>query len=208
MNETDNRESHTWYWERLKKADPAEVCSRTGANYHADRRGYVLPVLNQTYLIVPEEKKIFCVRGDLCAEETFRDYFYLVTLLYLLEAKGDEPARNWISEKELKGGTMFFRGPHALQVEGLREAFGKAPEAFGKAGRSLGGVELLFGDKSFALTVFPKVPLAYVLWQEDAEFPSRITVMFDSTIQNHFSLDGVWCMVAEVSRRLLEAGRA
>ena len=72
----------------------------------------------------------------------------------------------------------------------------------------MGGVDLLFGDKAFALTVFPKVPLAYVLWKADEEFPAQVTVMFDSTIQNQFSLDGIWCVVAEVSQRLLDAHRA
>jgi hypothetical protein len=89
-------------------------------------------------------------------------------------------------------------------VEELKTTFGKNLEAFAHAGRRLGGVELLFGDKAFALTVFPKVPLAYVLWKEDEEFPAQVTVMFDSTIQNHFSLDGIWCIVAELSQRLLD----
>ncbi len=52
---------------------------------------------------------------------------------------------------------------------------------------------------------FPKVPLAYVLWKEDQEFPAQVTVMFDSTIQDHFSLDGIWCLVAEVSQCILDA---
>ncbi len=204
-NEKDSRQTHAGYWERLAQVRPEEVCSRTDAIYNAERKGYLLPILNQKYLIVPEEQKIFCMRGESCLEEKLRDYFYLMTLLYLLEAKTGEPTRTWVSEKELKGGTTFFRGPHALQVEGLREAFGKDPEGFSRAGSRLGGVELLFGDKAFALTVFPKVPLAYILWKEDTEFPAQITVLFDGTISHHFSLDGIWCIVAEVSQRILDA---
>ncbi|MBU1209427.1 MAG: DUF3786 domain-containing protein [Proteobacteria bacterium] len=204
-NQKDERATHALYWEELAKAEPEEVCHRTGAIYSQERKGYFLPLLNQKYLILPVEQKILCLRGDVCEEEELRDYFYLMVLLYLLEAKGVEPTSTWISEKELKGGTTFFRGPHALRVEELKTAFGKNPEAFGRAGNRLGGVDLLFGDKAFSLTVFPKVPLAYVLWKEDEEFPARVTVMFDSTIQNHFSLDGIWCLVAEVSQRLLDA---
>ena len=204
-NQRDAQATHVLYWERLAKAEPNEVCKRTDATYSLERKGYFLPILNQRYLILPQEGKILCMRGDFCEEEKLRDYFYLMVLLYLLEAREGEPTRTWISEKELKGGTTFFRGPHALQVEELRNTFGKDPQAFGRAGSRLGGVELLFGDKAFALTVFPKVPLAYVLWKEDEEFPARVTVMFDSTIQKHFSLDGIWCIVAEMSKRILEA---
>ncbi len=207
-NQKDERATHVLYWERLAKEEAGAVCQRTGATYSLERKGYFLPILNQKYLILPEEQKIFCMHGDFCEEEKLRDYFYLMVLLYLLDAKEGEPTRTWISEKELKGGTTFFRGPHALRVEELKSAFGKNPEAFAQAGRRLGGVDLLFGDKAFALTVFPKVPLAYVLWKEDEEFPAQVTVMFDSTIQNQFSLDGIWCVVAEVSQRLLDAHRA
>ena len=207
-NHKDEQSTHEIYWESLAKARPNEVCTRTGATFNEERKGYFLSVLNQRYLILPEERRIFCMRGDLCEEETLRDYFYLMVLLYLLNAREGEPTRTWISEKELKGGTTFFRGPHALQTEELKNTFGKNPEAFFRAGKRLGGVELLFGDKAFSLTVLPKVPLAYVLWKEDAEFSAQVTVMFDSTIQKHFSLDGVWCIVAEVSQRLLEASKS
>ena len=207
-NQKDERTTHVLYWEKLAKAETSAVCQRTVAIYNLERKGYFLPILDQKYLILPEEQKIFCMRGDFCEEEAFRDYFYLMVLLYLLDAQEGEPTRTWISEKELKGGTTFFRGPHALRVEELKTAFGKNPEAFADAGSRLGGVDLLFGDKAFALTVLPKVPLAYVLWKEDEEFPARVTVMFDSTIQNHFSLDGIWCIVAEVSQRLLDARRS
>jgi hypothetical protein len=203
----DDQRTHEIYWEHLAQKDPAEVCRRTEASYNDERKGYWLPFLNQKYLVLPRERKMLCARGDFCEEQSLRDYFFLAALLYLLNAKTGQPTRSWISEKELKGGTTFFRGPHALQVEEIQRAFGKNPEAFARAGRRLGGINLFFGDKAFALTAFPKVPLGYVLWKEDEEFPARVSVLFDSTIQRHFSLDGIWCLVAEVSQRILEANR-
>jgi len=207
LNHKDERVAHEIYWESLVKAEPNEVCHRTGASYSQDRKGYLLPVLNQKYLILPGEKRILGMRGDLCEEEALRDYFFLMVLLYLLNGQEEDPTHTWISEKEIRGGTTFFRGPHALRTEELKEAFGKEPDGFLRAGKRLGGVELLFGDKAFAVTVLPRVPLAYILWKESEEFPAQVNVLFDSTIQKHFALDGIWCVVAEVSQRLLEAGK-
>jgi hypothetical protein len=204
LNHRDERATHEIYWESMVKVDPNEVCRRTGATYSQDRKGYFLPILNKKYFILPEEKRIFCVKGDLCEEEALRDYFFLMVLLYLLNGQEEDPTHTWVSEKEIKGGTTFFRGPHSLQTEELKETFGRDPDGFLHAGKQLGGVELLFGDKAFALTVFPRVPLAYLLWKESQEFPAQVNVLFDSTIQKHFSLDGIWCVVAEVSQRLLE----
>ena len=86
----------------------------------------------------------------------------------------------------------------------MEDLYGKNPDAFLKAGKRLGGHEILYGDKGFALEVFPKVPLAYILWKGDEEFPPKIGVLFDSTIQFHLPLDMIWCMVSETSRRLTE----
>ena len=207
LNHTDELATHEIYWESLVKAEPNDVCRRTGASYSQDRKGYLLSILNQKYLILPGEKRMLCMRGDLCEEESLRDYFFLMVLLYLLNGQEEDPTHTWISEKEIKGGTTFFRGPHALRTEGLKETFGKDPEGFLRAGKRLGGEELLFGDKALAVTVFPRVPLAYLLWKENEEFPAQVNVLFDSTIQKHFPLDGIWCLVAEVSQRLLEAGK-
>ncbi len=204
----DDQSTQAAYWERLEKAGAHDVCQRTEAIYSSVRKGFVLPVLNQKYLILPRDQKMFCLRGEEWAEVALRDHFTLMVLLYLLDSKGADPTRAWIGEKDLKGGATFFRGPHALPLEELKKAFGSDLNGFWHAGQRLGGVELLFGDKALALTVFPKVPLAFVFWKEDDEFPPRVTIMFDSTIQKHFSLDGLWCMVAEVSRRLLEVREA
>jgi hypothetical protein len=142
--------------------------------------------------------------NDKLLEEELHPYFTLVVLVYLNEAKDIKPTHTWISEKDLKGGSTFFRGPHSLQVEELIHLFGEDLEAFLKTGKRLGGSEILYGNKGFALDVFPRIPLAYILWKGDVEFPPKISVLFDSTIELHLPLDILWCMVAETSRRLTQ----
>ena len=206
QEETSQTEvTDSFHWDRLSALHPTDVCNRTEAIYHPTREGFLLPVYNLRYLILPKEKKILRVeRNDKPVEETLHPYFYLMVLVYLTEAKDIKPAHTWISEKDLKGGSTFFRGPHHLEVEELTSLSGKDPDAFLKVGKSLGGSEILYGDKGFALEVFTKVPVAYILWKGDAEFPPKISVLFDSTIEFHLPLDIIWCMVAETSRRLAE----
>ena len=195
----------SFHWEKLSTLHPTDVCNRTEAIYHPSWEGFLLPVYNLRYLILPKEKKILRMEwNDKPVEEALRPYFYLMALVYLTEAKDIKPAHAWISEKDLKGGSTFFRGPHRLEVDELTNLSGKDPDAFLETGKSLGGSEILYGDKGFALEVFPKVPLAYILWKGDAEFPPKISVLFDSTIESHLLLDIIWCMVAETSRRLAE----
>lgn len=204
--ETNPKETiDPFHWDRLSKLHPTDVCNRTEALYNPAREGFLLPVYNLRYLILPKEKKLLRVEwNDQPVEEDLRPFFYLMVLVYLTEAKEIKPTHTWISEKDLKGGSTFFRGPHSLQVEELEDLYGKNPDAFLKAGKKLGGNEILYGDKGFALEVLPKVPLAYILWKGDEEFPPKIGVLFDSTIESHLPLDMIWCLVAETSRRLAE----
>jgi hypothetical protein len=193
----------SFHWDKLSQLHPTDVCNRTEAIYNPAREGFLLPVYNLRYLILPKEKKILRMEwNDHPVEEELHPYFYLMVLVYLTKAKDIKPTHTWVSETGLKGGFQFFQGPHGLQIEELINLFGKDPEAFLKTGKKLGGSEILYGDYGFALEVFPKVPLAYILWKGDEEFPPRIKVLFDSTIESHLPLDIIWCMVAETSRRL------
>ena len=206
MDEDKTREatSGSFHWDRLSQLSPADVCNRTGALYHPSREGFVLPVYNLRYLVLPKAQKILRVEwNDQTVEEELHPHFSLMVLVYLVEAKEIEPAYTWVSEKDLKGGSTFFRGPHGLQFSELEERYGRNPEAFLQAGKRLGGSEILYADKAFALEVFPKVPLAFLLWKGDEEFSPRISVLFDSTISSHFPLDVIWCMVAETTRRII-----
>jgi hypothetical protein len=198
-------EADSYHWQRLSQLHPTDVCNRTEAIYNPSREGFVLPVYQTRYLILPKQKEILRVEpNDKPVKEDLHPYFVLMVLVYLVEAKDLKPTHTWISEKDLQGGSTFFRGLHRLEVEALEDRFGKDPEAFLRAGSRLGGNEILYGDRGFALAVFPKIPLAYVLWKGDEEFPPRIGVLFDSSIQSHLALDLIWCMVSETTRRLLE----
>ncbi|MCJ7705870.1 MAG: DUF3786 domain-containing protein [Desulfobacterales bacterium] len=194
-----------FYWDQLSQLHPDDVRHRTGAIDFPPREGFLLPVYHLRYLITPKTRKIVRVEwNDQTVDEKLHPFFVLMVLVYLTGAKVIKPEQKWVSEKDLKGGFNFFQGSHSLQVREMEGLYGKDPEAFLKAGRKLGGIEIDHGNKAFALNVFPRIPLAYLLWEGNEEFPPKIRVLFDSTIQSHLPLDVIWCMVAETSRRLAE----
>ncbi|MBW2145656.1 MAG: DUF3786 domain-containing protein [Deltaproteobacteria bacterium] len=128
----------------------------------------------------------------------------LVILSHLTSPEEAEPSGRWVSEKELKGGTMFFRGVHALPLEPLVKRFGRDSRSFQEAGRFLGARKEPFGDASFSLQILPGVPLAFILWVADEEFPDRVSVLFDAGIELRFPLDVILALVRVTIRRILE----
>jgi hypothetical protein len=197
-----------YYWMKLAELHPTDVCNRSEAIYHPSREGFVLAVYNERYLVLPRSREILRLEwNDQPVKETIPLFLSLMILAYLIEVKDMRLSHTWVSGNDLKGGSTFFRGPHSLDVKVLEERFGRNPEAFLRAGGRLGGTEVLFGDKGFSIDVFPKVPVAYVLWKGDEEFRPRVNVLFDSTIQDHLPLDIIWCMVTETTRRLAAEGQ-
>lgn len=212
-------------WERLSQLDPGEVCNRSGALYDPARKGFLLDVYHLNYLVDPGAKIILRRErtGQFVGEE-LHPFFTLMVLVYLTELKegnpspcqsGDRgsktgpedgestrPPQRWLTEKDLKGGSFFFRGPHSLQVKPLEDLYGRDPAGFLRAGGDLGGTKLPYADNAFALKVFPRISLAYLLWKGNEEFPPRIRVLFDSNVQSFLPLDIIWAMVDETTRRL------
>lgn len=194
------------YWDEFARLNPETVCIRTLADYQVKQRAYTLPVLNQDYVILPHQRRIERLTEDgALTEEDLTKEFTLMVLFYLLYAKNIPLARKWISEKDLPGGATFFRGPHALSVDLIEKKYGQNLEGFIEAGKLLGGTPVRFGDKSIALDVFPRIPIIYILWMGDEEFPPKAGVLFDASIESHLNLDVIWIMVNEVNRRLVEA---
>jgi hypothetical protein len=87
----------------------------------------------------------------------------------------------------------------------LEKRFGHDVKAFLETGLRLGGSGTDFGDVSFLLWPLPRIPLGYILWAADEEFPARLVITFDATVDKHLPLDAIWALVNEVGRRLLKA---
>ena len=119
--------------------------------------------------------------------------------MYLIEAKNIPLSRRWISAKDLKGGEMFFRGPHSFPVLPLEKRFVKDGEKFLALGEKFGVRKDTLGDASFQVAVLPRVPLQVVLWFEDKDFPARISFLFDSTVEKHLPLDAIYGLVCELT---------
>lgn len=190
------------YWADLQLREPAEVCRRSLVDYDT-AGGYRITFLGEVYHCVPDARLIF--KSGASAERlSFQDY--LVLLLYLLKAREIPLSGDWVNEKELKGGALFFRGPHTLAREPLEQRYARDPSGLLQAGRMLGGTATGKGDASFRLTALPRVPLEYIFYGADEEFPAQLIITFDRTVEEHLPLDVIWALVNIASRKILQAG--
>ena len=52
-----------------------------------------------------------------------------------------------------------------------------------KVGEKLGIGFAKYGDTAVTMNVLPRIPVTYVIWEGDEEFPANATVLFDATAQ-------------------------
>jgi hypothetical protein len=135
----------------------------------------------------------------------------LVLLLYIrsegngAQSRDEDPSDNDpISPLQLPNGEVFFRGLHKIPTAPLEEKFGKKPEGFLNTGMALGGKVLDKGDASFHLIALPHIKIYFILYAEDEEFPSRVTIMLSEGVNHYLPLDGIWALCNVVVKRLLE----
>jgi hypothetical protein len=197
----DSSKIPSHYWEELRTLDPVEVCKRALVSWRSDKQ-FLIPFLNRIYLCNSDQKRIWR-EDDPQKSLSFQEY--LILLMYLIKALDMPLAGKKINEREIPGGELFFRGPHALFKEPLEEQFGRDPEGFLQAGLNLGGKSTGMGDASFELMILPRVPVEYILYRADEEFPAQIIINFDSSIHHHLPLDVIWSMVNLTGWRILWA---
>ncbi len=183
------------YFHELAEMDPGDVCRRCIATYDADRKVYRVTALEREYEIDPGGHEIKAVDPD---DEPVSVELALTIIFYLLKAKDIPLTQKWVSEVDLKGGEMFFRGPHIIRNDAVAETYGRDIDAFKEACKKLGGDPVDMGDAAFKMRVLPRVPVVVTLWIADDEFEASAKLLFDSSIEQHLPLDVIFGMSLEV----------
>ncbi len=190
------------YWDRLQAMDLQELCPRA-AVMNAGDAGIFVNAFNQEIRVDLSLREIQ-TGGTGQWRRTVDPFLELMLLVYLLNATAQTFMNEMVSAQDLKDA-QFFQGPHELKTGGLVKKFGGHPDRLMKAGVQLGGTRLEMADAAISLRPFPKVPLYYLLWVADEEFPAKVSILFDRSIEHHLSADAIWGIVSVTTDKLLNA---
>lgn len=104
----------------------------------------------------------------------------VLILHYLLGCGPRPPTGELVTFRDIPGGEMYYTAFKARAIDKISRVFGERPRGLVEAGQSIGGVELTMGDASIELRPFPKIAIAFVVWQGDEEVPPSANILFDS----------------------------
>jgi hypothetical protein len=113
----------------------------------------------------------------------------ILLLHYVTRASGLLPEGEKVSFKELPGGFIYNVPFTNRVIRPLVATFGKEPPLLLRAGERLGGKPVPFGDAAVELPALPRVPVTFIVWGGDAEFPPNGSILFDGTVPGYLSTE-------------------
>lgn len=188
--------------QQLTEADGIErICRNSGAEYKKidSHPVIILDYLNQNYRISLPEVAISL--SDSAEEVPLKDKILL--LHYLIQARGTPLADKSIAYKELPEGVVYFRTFHKRAIKPLIDHFGRQPKKLIEAAKELGGHKADYGDVAVTINAFKRVPITFVLWKGDEEFPPDGSILFDATVSDYLSIEDINVLCERITWKLV-----
>jgi len=187
------------YFKELAEKNPEDLCVLALCDYDKKEKAYILSVWGEDYGIYPDDCKIVPLRKENSDINTLFDLFIIY---YLLKSKEINISREWISEKDIPGGTTFFRGPHSIPTQLIERRFAKDIQGFKEICEQLSGSRIDMADAAYSFQITPRIPVAVLFWNGDDEFQPESKILFDKTITEHLTPDIIFCLAVEICQRI------
>ncbi len=186
----------------LADLNPEDVCRRALCDYDSNIGKYSLSVWGESYFVYPFDLKIDRITKSL---PTPNDFFGIFIVNYLLQSKAIETSNEWISEKDIPGGTTFFRGPHEIPTRLIASRYSSDIQSFKNTCNKFGGKPFDMADAAFVFNITPRIPVAVLFWDGDDEFPAEAKVLFDRSIIKQLASDIIYALAVDVCSRIARA---
>jgi hypothetical protein len=180
-------------WRILKTLNPEGVCRNASVAFDPGSVCYLVKSYGMDFAVSPADKRITSEStGSDVLLQRLGGFFRLSTVWYLVKTKEISCSGRLVKLQQVSGGDAFSRGSHVLPVEKVAAQYGSNTTGFLERGKMLGGEDVKLADAAVRLHPFPRIPVVVTLWLEDAEFPARADVLFDSTCELQLPTDVLW----------------
>lgn len=191
--------------EKLATIDIEEQCQRSGSQCQraADKKLITIRYLNQAYFLTLPEVEI--TPAEDAEPLTKRDG--LIMLHYFLTAKGTPPTGKLITFREVPEGSVYQPTFARRTVQPLLQNFGKEPDNLLLFSQQMGGYKSDYGDIGVTINAFSRVPITFVIWRGDDDFPSQGNVLFDANISDYLPTEDITVLCEIITWQLIRASR-
>jgi len=193
--------------EQLGKLDDIEQqCEKSDCQYILtySRKSIIIKYLEQQYCVNIPSIEVSIVNSE--EKVPLKDK--ILILHYLTQAKGTPTSDKLIAYKELPEGANYFPTFSKRAIKPILDNFGREPQLLVDMAAKLGGYKADYGDVAVTIKAFPRVPITFVLWRGDEEFPPEGNIMFDSTISDYLTIEDINVLCEAIAWKLVKLLRA
>jgi hypothetical protein len=173
----------------LKKAvdvflekNPEEMSKNSNCIYDKDKNTFYVTCMGKDFEVIYPDGNICNIKDK---DEEVPLIWEILILHYLAGAKGTPLQEKMISFKELPGGSIYIDPFNKRTLKPLLKIFGNCPEMIIEIGKKFNGKKSSLGDYSITINAFPNIPITYVIWEGDDEFPPSGNVLFDASAPDY-----------------------
>lgn len=189
--------------QQLAEVSIEQQCLNSGAEYRLvdSQPEIIVNYLNRSYKISLPEVGISLVDSD--EDVPIKDKILL--LHYLIQAKGTPTSNKSVAYKELPEGISYSPTFYKRAIKPLIDHFGRQPNRLIDAAKELGGHKADYGDVAVTIDAFSRVPITFVLWRGDDEFPPEGGILFDANVSDYLSIEDINVLCEAVAWKLVRA---
>ncbi|HWI54594.1 MAG TPA: DUF3786 domain-containing protein [Desulfobacteria bacterium] len=166
---------------KLSMKEPAEIARNSEVDYDANTKTFTVPYMGDQYIVSFPDGAVSL--KDKAGEVDIK--VRILILHYLITANGAPLQNKWISFKELPDGAIYIDPFTRRTINPMVKTFAEKQDLFFQLAETVGARKESLGDTSLTINVFPRVPITYVLYSADDEFPASGNVLFDGSAPNY-----------------------
>lgn len=128
-----------------------------------------------------------------------------ILLYYLWKADGAPASGKWIGFRELPDGAFYHQAFQGYSGNRIAGHFGADLVRFERAALELGGTqEPGLAEHAYRFLPLPRTPIAAALWPGDEDFPTKASILFDSSDSHYLPTDGLALLGSGLAGRLIK----
>lgn len=201
----NNKEEVPWehYLELYRALDPEEAALRCGVEYDPAQGGFGIRLMGVDYRVSFPD---FTVTTDQEGFAALRDTYPAKILVarYLTGGRYTPFGGTFVTYRDVPWGELYFRNFQGRCLARLAYGFGSQLPEFSAALESIGGKRVKTGDAGYEFEFINHLPMQFLLWAGDDEFPPSSQILFGDNVTSAFSAEDM-AVMGDVSITTLKA---